>query len=336
MFSRSSSSTTLSDSAAHQLLSCLPADAKVLAIAPAKVYHTPFNNKSDGWTYSGLSGTLVFGRNSISVHQDRKLGGGPGESFEQGFWFRLVDPVKGVVWIHQIPGALDYAIDKPFFHTFSGKSRKFGFRFDDDAEATKFMAKITSHVRVKGEPASPLLFPGPAASLGARRRGKSRLEQLVFPPKRLSPAMVSPPAPGTFVHVSHVGFNVNGDIETSDDIEPGWIMTLSGLQGRGITARGRAPVVEPKPQGEFTTLDQTPHADRVQALRRRSGVRYPASPSSRLHHKLFALIMITPKRSTIKPRFTRPSPAIPSIALALLRSNLFSGTCSCIIKQTEW
>ena len=124
MFSRSSSSSTLSESAKQHLLSCLPADAKVLATASAKVYHAPFSSKEDGWTFSGLGGTLVFGRNRLTVHADRKLGSGPGESFEQSLWFRLVDPIKGLVWIHQIPDTLDYAPDKPFFHVFAGKVRR--------------------------------------------------------------------------------------------------------------------------------------------------------------------------------------------------------------------
>lgn len=124
MFSRSSSTSTMSEDVKRHMLSCLPTDSKVLAIASAKVYHAPFNSKPDGWTFSGLSGTMVFGRNRVTVHADRKLGNGPGESFEQTFWFRLVDPVKGLVWIHQIPQTLDYSLDKPFFHTFSGKVRR--------------------------------------------------------------------------------------------------------------------------------------------------------------------------------------------------------------------
>ena len=115
MFSRSSSSSTLSESAKQHLLSCLPADAKVLATASAKVYHAPFSSKEDGWTFSGLGGTLVFGRN-------RTQGNGSSDG-EHEHWFRLVDPAKGLVWIHQIPAALDYGVDKPFFHTFSGKVR---------------------------------------------------------------------------------------------------------------------------------------------------------------------------------------------------------------------
>lgn len=122
MFSRSSSTSTLSDNAKRHLLTCLPTDSKVLATATAKVYHAPFNTKTDGagWTFSGMSGTLVFGRARTILHADRPLG----ESIQHEHWFRLVDPIKGLVWIHQIPDTLDYAPDKPFFHVFAGKVRR--------------------------------------------------------------------------------------------------------------------------------------------------------------------------------------------------------------------
>jgi len=47
--------------------------------------------------------------------------------------------------------------------------------------------------------------------------------------------MVSPPATGTFVHLGHVGFNSQGRVEASDDIEPGWTMMLEELQGYGVS-----------------------------------------------------------------------------------------------------
>ena len=63
-----------------------------------------------------------------------------------------------------------------------------------------------------------------------------RFEQLASMTRRLTPSMVSPPANGTFVHLGHVGFNSRGQIETSDDVEPGWTMMLEELQGGyGVT-----------------------------------------------------------------------------------------------------
>ncbi|GJE86311.1 Wiskott-Aldrich syndrome protein -like protein [Phanerochaete sordida] len=224
MFSRSSSSSSLSDDAQRHLLSCLPDDAKVLACASAKVYHTPFHSKAD-WTYSGLAGTLVFGRSDAA--RGRTL-----DSAEQSLWFRLVDPAKGVVWIHQVPDALDYGLDKPFFHTFSGKSRRFGFRFDDDAAATALLAQVTSHVRAPGElrrPAPPTARAlTPPAGPARRTSRKGAVGQRVAPPQRLAPALVSAPAPGSFVHVAHVGVDTQGELEARN--ADGWLLMLGGAE----------------------------------------------------------------------------------------------------------
>lgn len=123
MLSRTSTSSSSSDHSKRSLLSCLPTDCKVLATATARVYHLPFNARSDNWTYSGLAGALVFARSRTTVHADRKLGAGTGTTFDQTYSFRLIDPVKGLVWMHEIPSSFDYALDKPFFHVFSGKVR---------------------------------------------------------------------------------------------------------------------------------------------------------------------------------------------------------------------
>lgn len=65
---------------------------------------------------------LVFGRDRVKVYADRKLGTGPGTSFEHNYWFRLIDTTgRGVIWIHQIPDNFQYQLDKPFFHVFPGK-----------------------------------------------------------------------------------------------------------------------------------------------------------------------------------------------------------------------
>lgn len=113
----------------------------------------------------------------------------------------------------------------------------FGFRFEDDADAAKFLKKIMTHVRVKGELVDSVCSASDSSTRldTSSRRAKKQLEQLTFPPKRLSPAMVSPPAAGTFVHVSHVGFNFKGEVETSRNVEPGWTMMLEELQGYGVT-----------------------------------------------------------------------------------------------------
>ena len=128
----------------------------------------------------------------------------------------------------------------------------FGFRFDEDDQASKFLQKVTTHVRVKGERRSfrSYLWLTSIAALflaltDSPRGGRAKkLEQFTLPPRRLSPAMVSPPAPGTFVHVAHVGINERGEVETSDDIEPGWTMMLEELQGFGPRRAGTMEKVD--------------------------------------------------------------------------------------------
>lgn len=72
--------------------------------------------------------------------------------------------------------------------------------------------------------------------------------------------MVSPPAPGTFVHVAHVGINAQGGVEASDDVEPGWSMMLGEIQGYGpgISKKYNVPAVEAKPRGESLLLRLEP------------------------------------------------------------------------------
>lgn len=156
----------LSEEIKRQILAYLPTDARILATASARVYHAPFGGRQTSWSPSGLSGILVFGRDRLTLHPDKRLGIGPGSTLEQNFWFRLVDlqSGKGLVWMHQIAEDLEYRLDKPFFHEFRGKvrilllfssphvltvvqTRMFGFRFDEDAEANKFYKKVTSHLR---------------------------------------------------------------------------------------------------------------------------------------------------------------------------------------------
>lgn len=122
MLSRTSTSSSHSEQSQRSFLTSLPTECKVLATATAKVYHLPFGGRAENWSYSGLSGTLVFGRSRTTMGADRKLGTGPGKILDHTYWFRLIDPAKGLIWMHEIPSTFDYALDKPFFHVFSGKA----------------------------------------------------------------------------------------------------------------------------------------------------------------------------------------------------------------------
>ncbi|KAJ3551353.1 hypothetical protein NM688_g4753 [Phlebia brevispora] len=159
---------------------------------------------------------MVFGRNRFTTDADKIRGAGPDSNFDQSVWFRLIDPVKGLVWLHQIPDTFDYSADKPFFHMFSGKSRMFGFRFDEDVEAAELLKKVTSNVNIKA--------PTP--------RKKSIYANLK---RRLTPSMVSGPAPGSFVHVAHVGLDSKGRLEAAEHMGHEWTGLLEDLEGHGVS-----------------------------------------------------------------------------------------------------
>lgn len=123
---RSQSSSVISHDDKLHILSKLPADAKALGAASARIYHAPFASPNN-WSYTGLQGFLVFGRNMLAVSEKRQSTSG-GMRIEPTYWLRLIDSTadKGVVWMYQIPDGFEYNIDKPFFHVFSGKVHPHG------------------------------------------------------------------------------------------------------------------------------------------------------------------------------------------------------------------
>ncbi|KAJ7093930.1 hypothetical protein B0H15DRAFT_798983 [Mycena belliarum] len=85
-----------------------PSTYKVYGVIPARVYHAAFGSKQSEWIYTGLSGSLVLGK-------DRGVVDG------QGYWFRLLDDTGKTIWIFKMPATgFDYHVDKPFFHIFRG------------------------------------------------------------------------------------------------------------------------------------------------------------------------------------------------------------------------
>ncbi|KAI0672425.1 hypothetical protein C8Q78DRAFT_1077950 [Trametes maxima] len=230
------SSSGSEDSRVH-VLSYLPPASKVLAAAPARIYHSTFGPGPEAWTSTGLRGILVFGRTRMAsmASHDRILGPGKETSAGHDYWFRLVDvdSGKGIVWFHQIPSSFDYRADKPFFHVFSGCSRMFGLRFDEDADAGKFIKRVTSRVQIMAtrpstKPRTPKLYSPPASVLTSPSRSPSSA------PRRISPSMISGPSPGTFAHVAHVGIDDDGRIAASPNVEPGWMFLLEELHGFGV------------------------------------------------------------------------------------------------------
>ncbi|EAU84111.1 hypothetical protein CC1G_06973 [Coprinopsis cinerea okayama7 len=210
---RSSSSLTLShhlNAATRHPIPNLTAAAttstqSIHAVANARIYHTDLDAKKDEWTYSRLKGTLTFGRNwSLNKPNDIK---GDGQH-----WFTLSDEANGkTVWMFEIPAAgLQYEVDRPFFHVFSGRTRKYGLLFEDDDEAALFSKKVFSEVCKD--------VPPPKRGRSFRSRHHTRSKSFNGRSASITRAQISHPVTNSFRHISHIGVNRTGVYEMSKDL----------------------------------------------------------------------------------------------------------------------
>ncbi|KAJ6511439.1 hypothetical protein C8R47DRAFT_963998 [Mycena vitilis] len=193
-----------------------PSTYKVYAVIQARVYHAAFGSKQgESWTYSGLHGKLMFGKERGSVDA-------------QGYWFRLLDDAGKTIWIFKIPEmSFEYRIDKPFFHIFRGSSRKFGFLYYEDNEAATFAKKVIGRTTPGTRPPAENSLAAMATELP--RSIRSRLASSTK--GRLSPAMISAPTANSFVHVAHVVGAKKGApfVEAENEAEPSWTMIVAEI-----------------------------------------------------------------------------------------------------------
>ncbi|CAA7266192.1 unnamed protein product [Cyclocybe aegerita] len=114
----------------------------VLAVAGARVYHTKLNAKDTQWNYSQWKGTLSFGRDI-----DTPISRTNSASDTEKYWFRLADDETGrTVWMFKFPEQFEYLVDRPFFHVFQGRTRRYGFLFNDDDEASMFGNEVINRI----------------------------------------------------------------------------------------------------------------------------------------------------------------------------------------------
>lgn len=203
------------------------------AVASARLYHTQLNVKNCEWSYSRLKGTLSFGRDWSS-----KSAGQGGAQDSEKYWFSLVDKDTGrAVWMFKIPPGMDYQVDRPFFHVFQGRTRKYGFLFEDDEEAAVFSNKVASQFSRGGSECSSLPLPVYIVILPETPKRSRSLKSIGTKSKSLpvSISMISSPTPNSFQHVSHVGVNKKeGVFEASKDLDAPWRITLSDLQNYNV------------------------------------------------------------------------------------------------------
>jgi len=197
---------------------------------------------------SGSSGSMMIaGAVSEEPESMSEVGEGDGATDLAGglkikddddLWFRLVetDPhqkkLAKVVWRQPVlPASSDYRVLVPFFHGFSGNSRLFGFKFEDDDEAHQFYEAVM--VRTK---ARPLVKPssGPLSWSKSVRRRKTR----TFTPTL---NQITDPEPGSFQHKAHVGIDEGGNVVAEGGVDRKWTDVLGGP-------------VRPKPRRSSTIL----------------------------------------------------------------------------------
>ncbi|KAF8062239.1 hypothetical protein FPV67DRAFT_1421804 [Lyophyllum atratum] len=218
----------------------LPSDTyAVLAVASARVYHAHLSTKTPEWCYSRMRGTLVFGKDN-EPHDPLKSQA-PGTVDPASHWFRLLDEKSGKpIWVFKVPAGFAYELDRPFFHAFQGKSRRFGFLFENDEEASVLGKTVITQT------CPPRPSKNRSLSLSIRNKSPSSAAR-----RTICPSMVSLPTPNSFVHVAHVGMNKDGVIEASKGIDPSW---KAVLEGHSLRDHGRLPpktaVPEPKSFGE--------------------------------------------------------------------------------------
>jgi len=185
----------------------------IIAVAGARVYHTKLQEKDHQWNYSRWKGILTLGRD---LDTPESLAQGTTEA--EKHWFRLADVESGrTVWMFKFPENFEYELDRPFFHVFQGRTRRYGFLFNDDDEAALFGKKVMNQLY------------GTESPKKTHRKNRSSKSSSI------SRSLISSPAPDSFRHVAHVGVNSNGVFEASKSLDDSWKEMLTQLQGHGVS-----------------------------------------------------------------------------------------------------
>jgi len=228
---------TLTPEDKRRILSVLPTSSThIFAMARGQIYHAPFNAANSGeWKPLDLRGAIIFGRDStIQEEDDSSFSQQSDDSFDgahdDDLWFRLVEleGKKGprVVWRQPVSViSSDYKMLVPFFHVFSGNSRMFGFRFEEDDEASRFYETVM--IRTKER---PLIKPNPLSRSWSRnvqrRRSALPAGSLKFPTK------ITNPDPGSFKHCAHLGLDDRGEIIVEGEVDKKWSVLFNGAPGK--------------------------------------------------------------------------------------------------------
>ncbi|TFK67643.1 hypothetical protein BDN72DRAFT_89595 [Pluteus cervinus] len=213
----------------NMVLGLQPTPYEAIAVANARIYHAQLGMKEPEWTYSRLKGVLVFGMDLAPEGPDAAPA--PAQLDLERFWFRLISEETGKpVWMVKIPPGFEYYLDRPFFHVFQARTRKFGFLIDEDDDAVTF----SKHVIARTRPTSTSTLN---RSLSRHRSLKNKPTNTHHStsgsPRSLS--KISGPTPNSLVHIAHIGLGKEGGFEASMDLDPHWKKGLAAFQEQAVS-----------------------------------------------------------------------------------------------------
>ncbi|CEQ39365.1 SPOSA6832_00897 [Sporobolomyces salmonicolor] len=180
---------------------------KIHAAAIGRVYYA-FPDPAK-WSYSGISGAVVFGWG------------------QQGGWLKVVDlaGTRGVIWQHGIVEDMAYYQDRTFFHTFPSDvfDCMIGLAFASESEASELFKKIS----LRHKYASKVSGSSGGGGSSSAKSPKSKKKK-----GGIDKSMIG--APKDFSHVAHMGFDSEKGF-TSSNIDPSWERLLTQLESQGIS-----------------------------------------------------------------------------------------------------
>ncbi|GAA5994975.1 hypothetical protein JCM5350_001073 [Sporobolomyces pararoseus] len=179
---------------------------KIHAAAIGRIYYAyPDPAK---WSYSGISGAVVFGWGQ---------GGG---------WLKVIDlaGTRGSIWQHGIVEDMAYYQDRTFFHTFPSDDCMIGIAFSSESEASELFKKVSNRHKYASKYSSS---SGGTTSSAIKSPSKSKKKK-----GGIDKSMIG--APSGFSHVAHMGFDSEKGF-TSNNIDPSWERLLTQLESQGIS-----------------------------------------------------------------------------------------------------
>uniref|UniRef100_A0A0K3CQP2 BY PROTMAP: gi/472582037/gb/EMS19739.1/ actin regulatory protein [Rhodosporidium toruloides NP11] gi/647394372/emb/CDR35601.1/ RHTO0S01e03004g1_1 [Rhodosporidium toruloides] n=1 Tax=Rhodotorula toruloides TaxID=5286 RepID=A0A0K3CQP2_RHOTO len=180
---------------------------KIHSAAIGRIYYAfPDPTK---WSYSGISGAVVFGWG------------------QAGGWLKVVDlaGTRGVVWQHTVVEDMPYYQDRTFFHTFPSDDCMIGIAFSSESEAADLFKKISLRHKYASKFSSssaPSSSSKPSSSSPSKKKKKGGIDK----------SMIG--APTGFSHVAHMGFDSEKGF-SSRNIDPSWERLFQQLESQGIS-----------------------------------------------------------------------------------------------------